>query len=91
MATIILFAPLIGALICGFGWRFIGEKTGQVIATALVFLAAILSWIVFLTHDPAQTTHTVLLRWIESGGAYWHMVDLLWIVLFAMLYLMRAA
>ncbi len=31
------------------------------------------------------------LRWIEAGGAYWHMVDLLWIVLFAMLYLMRAA
>jgi nitric oxide reductase NorE protein len=29
------------------------------------------------------------LRWIEAGGAYWHMVDLLWIVLFAMLYLMR--
>ena len=68
MATIILFAPLIGALICGFGWRLIGEKTGQVIATALVFLAAILSWTVFLTHDPAQTTHTVVLRWIESGS-----------------------
>jgi nitric oxide reductase NorE protein len=31
------------------------------------------------------------LRWIEAGGAYWHMVDLLWIVLFAMLYLLRAA
>ncbi|MES2492565.1 MAG: cytochrome c oxidase subunit 3 [Pseudomonadota bacterium] len=31
------------------------------------------------------------LRWIESGGAYWHMVDLLWIILFAMLYLLRAA
>jgi len=31
------------------------------------------------------------LRWIEAGGAYWHMVDLLWIVLFAMLYLMGAA
>jgi nitric oxide reductase NorE protein len=30
------------------------------------------------------------LRWIEAGGAYWHMVDLLWIVLFAMLYLMRS-
>jgi nitric oxide reductase NorE protein len=29
------------------------------------------------------------LRWIEAGGAYWHMVDLLWIVLFAMLYLMK--
>ena len=31
------------------------------------------------------------LRWIEAGGAYWHMVDLLWIMLFAMLYLMRGA
>lgn len=30
------------------------------------------------------------LRWMEAGGAYWHMVDLLWIVLFALLYLMRA-
>ena len=68
MATIILFAPLIGALICGFGWRLIGEKTGQVITTALVFLAAALSWYVFLTHDPAQTGHVTILRWIESGS-----------------------
>ena len=26
---------------------------------------------------------------IESGGLYWHMVDLLWILLFPLLYLMR--
>ncbi len=26
---------------------------------------------------------------IESGAVYWHMVDLLWIVIFALLYLMR--
>lgn len=26
---------------------------------------------------------------LESGGLYWHMVDLLWIVLFPLLYLMR--
>ena len=26
METIILFSPLIGALICGFGWKVIGEK-----------------------------------------------------------------
>ena len=30
----------------------------------------------------------VLLGWLESGGLYWHMVDLLWIVLFPMLYLL---
>jgi nitric oxide reductase NorE protein len=28
--------------------------------------------------------------WIESVGCYWHMVDLLWIMLFPMLYLLRA-
>ena len=27
--------------------------------------------------------------WIESSGCYWHMVDLLWIVLFPLLYLQR--
>ena len=49
MATIILFAPLIGALICGFGWRLIGERAGQVITTAMIFLGAALSWYIFLT------------------------------------------
>ncbi|MEZ5689634.1 MAG: cytochrome c oxidase subunit 3 [Caenibius sp.] len=27
------------------------------------------------------------LAWLESAGAYWHMVDLLWVVLFPLLYL----
>lgn len=29
------------------------------------------------------------IRTIESGAAFWHLVDLLWVVLFALLYLMR--
>ena len=29
------------------------------------------------------------LNWIESGTAYWHMVDLVWIVLFALVYVAR--
>jgi NADH-quinone oxidoreductase subunit L len=72
MATIILFAPLIGAIICGFGWRLIGEKAGQVITTAMVFLAAALSWYIFLTFS-GETQHIVLMRWIESGtlGSEW--------------------
>ncbi len=49
MPTIILFAPLIGALICGFGWRFMGEKAAMTTATALLFLSCLLSWVVFLT------------------------------------------
>ena len=29
------------------------------------------------------------LMFVESGASYWHMVDLLWIVLFSLLYLLR--
>ncbi|MGB3555899.1 MAG: NADH-quinone oxidoreductase subunit L, partial [Jannaschia sp.] len=67
METIILFAPLLGALICGFGWRFLGEKAALVTATTLLFVSAILSWIVFLTHD-GETEIIQLFRWIESGS-----------------------
>jgi nitric oxide reductase NorE protein len=30
-------------------------------------------------------------RWIESVGVYWHMVDIIWIFLFPMLYMLRVA
>ncbi|WP_291729936.1 NADH-quinone oxidoreductase subunit L [Leisingera sp. F5] len=66
METILLFAPLAGAVICGFGWKFIGEKAATVTATALLFLAALLSWITFLSFD-GQTETIQILRWIESG------------------------
>ncbi|MGV8986694.1 MAG: NADH-quinone oxidoreductase subunit L [Cypionkella sp.] len=66
MVTVILLAPLVGALICGFFWRLIGEKTGQIITTGLLFLAALLSWYVFLTFD-GVTQHIELMRWVESG------------------------
>ncbi|SFS73715.1 NADH dehydrogenase subunit L [Sulfitobacter marinus] len=67
MESIILFAPLVGALITGFGWKLIGEKPAQWFATAMLFLAAVLSWVVFLTFD-GETQHIQLLRWIESGS-----------------------
>ncbi|WP_435167415.1 NADH-quinone oxidoreductase subunit L [Falsirhodobacter sp. 1013] len=67
MTTIILLAPLLGALICGLCWRWIGELAGQVIATALVAVAAALSWIVFLGFD-GGTVHTTLMRFVESGS-----------------------
>jgi NADH-quinone oxidoreductase subunit L len=66
METIILFSPLVGAILAGFGWRIIGETGAQVLATALLFLAAILSWIVFLTFD-GVTESIPILRFIESG------------------------
>ncbi|MBN7785574.1 NADH-quinone oxidoreductase subunit L [Ponticoccus gilvus] len=66
METIILFAPLLGSLIAGFGWRFISIRGAQWVTTGLLFLACAFSWIVFLTHGP-ETQHIPVMRWIESG------------------------
>ncbi|UWQ13317.1 NADH-quinone oxidoreductase subunit L [Aliiroseovarius sp. M344] len=66
MVQIILFAPLIGALIAGFGHRVIGDKGAQVLTTALLFLAALLSWVTFLGLG-AETQHIHLMNWVQSG------------------------
>ena len=67
METILLFAPLLGALIAGFGHRVIGEQVAIVTATSLLFLAAALSWLIFLTYD-GEMQIIPLVRWIESGA-----------------------
>ncbi len=66
MVQIILFAPLIGALIAGFGHRVIGDKGAQVLTTALLFLSALLSWATFLSLG-SETQHIHLMDWVQSG------------------------
>ncbi|RFU13566.1 NADH-quinone oxidoreductase subunit L [Rhodobacteraceae bacterium W635] len=66
METILLFAPLVGALICGFSWRLIGEAAACWVATGLLFLSMALSWVVFLGFD-GETTTRDLFTWISSG------------------------
>ncbi len=63
----ILFAPLIAAIVAGFGWRIIGEKTAQWLTTGILFLACALSWTVFLggATEP-EAVH--ILDWIQSGS-----------------------
>ncbi|MEM6743465.1 MAG: NADH-quinone oxidoreductase subunit L, partial [Pseudomonadota bacterium] len=62
----ILFLPLIGALVAGFGHRFIGEQAAILTPTALLGFACLLSWTVFLmpVEDVAQVS---IMRWIDSG------------------------
>jgi nitric oxide reductase NorE protein len=36
-----------------------------------------------------KTSTTPKISFVETGATYWHMVDVLWLVLFALLYLMR--
>ncbi|MDR9394181.1 MAG: NADH-quinone oxidoreductase subunit L [Roseovarius sp.] len=66
MEQTILFAPLIGALIAGFGWRMIGDKGAQWVTTGLLFLSCLLSWIVFFGHD-GETHYIHVLDWVQSG------------------------
>ena len=66
MPSIILFGPLIGALIAGFGWRIIGERNAQYLTTGLLFLSAFLSWIVFFG-DYSDSDPITIMRWLESG------------------------
>ncbi|ATX66324.1 NADH-quinone oxidoreductase subunit L [Roseinatronobacter bogoriensis] len=67
MAVTVLLAPLFGAIIAGLFWRVIGERPAQIVATALLFLSAILSWVIFLTHD-GSVQQITLMRWIDSGS-----------------------
>ncbi|WP_341862391.1 NADH-quinone oxidoreductase subunit L [Gymnodinialimonas sp. 57CJ19] len=69
METILLFSPLVGALICGFAWRLIGEQAACVVATAFLFLACLLSWVVFLGFDGETYTRSIM-TWIESGTLF---------------------
>ena len=66
METILLFAPLVGAIIAGFGWRIIGDAGAQWLTTGLLFLSCLLSWIVFLAHD-GITQQVHILDWVQSG------------------------
>ncbi|ROT98501.1 NADH-quinone oxidoreductase subunit L [Histidinibacterium lentulum] len=72
MAQIVLFAPLLGALIAGFGWRIISEQGAMWVTTGLLFVAALFSWIIFLTL-PGETQQIEIMRWISSGSldTYW--------------------
>ena len=66
MFQTILFAPLIGALVVGFFGRALGERPSMIITTGLLFLSALLSWIVFFGHH-GETEIVPLFRWIDSG------------------------
>ena len=62
MESLILFSPLVGAIIGGFGWKLIGERGAMWITTGLLFFACALSWIVFFTHDGTTDHITVAIQ-----------------------------
>ena len=66
---IILFGPLIGALIAGLFGRRIGHKVSQIVTTGFLILSALLSWYAFVKVGFGHETFEInLFRWIDVGG-----------------------
>ncbi len=67
---IIVFAPLLAAIIAGLGNRMLGNFATKSITTGALFLSAILSWPIFLGFlAGTETAHVVpVLQWVQSGN-----------------------
>jgi nitric oxide reductase NorE protein len=68
-----------------FMWYFI--LTGLHMFHVLLGMA-VLVFMIVQARKPAMTARTFM--FVEGGACFWHMVDLLWIVLFPLVYLVRS-
>jgi NADH-quinone oxidoreductase subunit L len=68
MFELIVFLPLLAAIVAGLGGRVIGDRGAQLVTCGAVITSAVLSVLVFfqvaLGHQPE---HVVLANWIVSG------------------------
>ena len=66
---IIVFAPLVAAIIAGLGGRLMGHTAAKVLTTGALFLACGLSWPIFLSFvgGDAQTSVEPVMKWVQSG------------------------
>ncbi len=64
----IVFLPLLGALLAGFFGRVLTARGSEIVTTALLLIAAVLSWIAFVNvgfyHETARVP---VAQWITSG------------------------
>jgi NADH-quinone oxidoreductase subunit L len=65
---LIVFLPLLGAIIAGFFGRLIGARPAELVTTIFLFIAAALSWVAFVQIGFGGTVVKVpVARWITSG------------------------
>ncbi len=66
---IIVFLPLLAALVAGLGQRFIGALAAKTITTAGLFIASFLSWPIFIGFLNGSETAYVqpVMTWVQSG------------------------
>lgn len=68
MEKLIVFLPLLGSFLAGIFGRTIGDRAAQVITTGLLFVSAVLSFVVFKTVAiDGKSYVSSLFTWITSG------------------------
>jgi NADH-quinone oxidoreductase subunit L len=67
--VLIVFLPIIAALIAGLGGPWIGRTAAKVVTTGALFVGMFLSWPIFIEYigGNAQDTVVPVLTWIRSG------------------------
>lgn len=70
MIVILVFLPLLAALVAGLGGRFIGKMASKIVTTGALFGSCALAWPPFIGVLTGQThSHVVpVLHWIHSGA-----------------------
>ncbi|HJN84463.1 MAG TPA: NADH-quinone oxidoreductase subunit L [Candidatus Pelagibacter bacterium] len=68
MEYVLVFLPLLGAILSGFFGRYIGDRNSEIIASLLVSISALLSFIIFKdVIFNNYENNLVILSWISSG------------------------
>ena len=68
---VIVFAPLLGALIAGFFGSKLGDKPSMTVSTFLLFVSGILSWVAFYNvaiSSGGEAFKVPLMRWMDVGN-----------------------
>ncbi len=68
MYQIIVFGPLLAAIIAGLFGRQLGDRGSQIITCGSLVISAVLSWIVLFQIGFGQTVdHVTIMTWVSSG------------------------
>jgi len=67
---IIVFGPMVAAIVAGLGNRALGNVVAKSLTTGALFLSCVLSWPIFLTYlgGDVPATVTPVLHWVQSGS-----------------------
>ncbi|MEW4447897.1 NADH-quinone oxidoreductase subunit L [Qipengyuania sp. JC766] len=67
---LIVFLPLLAAIVGGFGRHFIGALGAKIVTTGALFVSCALSWPIFLgfVNGTAEAGVVPVMQWIQSGS-----------------------